>query len=195
MKAATEKLKKMDWPSGVTSAQQASRVVYQGNGFERINGALRETNRRKRTSRMGSGMGDQTIKERVADLDGFIGHAHPLPDDLVLYRGVKTEGLKELEAFRKAQAGDVLSDKAFGSWSGKRSIALEFGEQEGVVFRMQARAGEKVAYFGTVEEEFLLARNTSYRVVSVEEGVTTLKTTKRARELKHTVVTVERFVE
>ena len=193
MQAKMARLKERDWPPGITPAQHESRVMYQGAGFGPINRALRKAPGEMRDFQMGTKLGKVPISEHVENLDGLLTHALELPEDLTLYRGIKTKGVEELAAYKNAQAGDVLSDKAFGSWTGHRPTALSFGETEGMTLRMQAQAGEKIMYLGTFEEEVLLGRNASYRVVSVEENVTMLKSTNR--ELKRTVVTVEQVKE
>lgn len=102
--------------------------------------------------------------------------ASTLTDDLVLWRGV--DG-KDLPADLFTTKGYMFTDNAFSSATLDRHVgenfALDFGltgDTDPVVFRIRAPRGTRAAVLGTTgEAEVLVDRATTYRVVSVEEGV------------------------
>jgi len=125
------------------------------------------------------------MQTRVVSLDAAIAGSS-IPEDLIAYRGLSASA-------DRFKVGTVYRDNGFGSWTGERSTGAAYAARAGVpeqtLMRMQMRKGERALYIGdfggAFEQEILLPRGSTYRVLSVEEGVPINKLTK-AR-----VVTVE----
>ena len=123
---------------------------------------------------------DQLAYE-IAGLDGAIESAPPLKSDITVYRGIKGNGLDFFEGLKK---GDVYTDKGFVSTTLDTDVATKFAVQgnmyQGVILRMKLPAGTKGLYPTSVtgltslssrEAEFLLPRDTSFKVINNEGKV------------------------
>jgi hypothetical protein len=108
-------------------------------------------------------------------LDEFIKKAPPLSKDTILLRGVSGDFAKTL-----AVEGLVFKEKGFTSTTGSLSTAKGFSEGDtgkGAVIRILARAGTQgIATQGvnnravSNEQEFILPRNSQFRVVKVSDS-------------------------
>jgi hypothetical protein len=118
----------------------------------------------------------EQVKYLIAGLDAAIDSAPPLLKDTVVYRGVKGNGL---DFFESLKPGNVYTDKGFSSTSLDSSIATKFATSgsmyQGIVLRMKLPAGTKGLYPTSVtgltslssrESEFLLPRNSSFKVLN-----------------------------
>ena len=106
---------------------------------------------------------------RVDKLDALINH--PISEDTVVYRGMKTSEIGDV------QAGDIYCDKGFCSTSLTRGGGLSFTSWspnrvlcEIVVPKDTQTAVTKKPSEHSGEAEVLLGRNTRFNVVSVEKG-------------------------
>lgn len=175
-----------DEAPGVTKAQRTAVGGYTGPGYSRINKALRTRTAAKRAELMAETAGRETIAWYVENVDAAIASSPGISEELTLYRGVRTRGAA---AFKNAQVGDEITDRAFSSWSGRRESAVYFSEQGDTVLRMRLPAGTKGLYIGATEQEILLRRNMKYRIVDVERDVLTFE--HHSTQYRHTVLTVE----
>jgi hypothetical protein len=122
---------------------------------------------------------DDGYKSTIDLLDKAIDTAPALSEELVAYRGVKGNGLK---FFENLKVGDTYQDKAYTSTTIDSGVAQQFGKvdgyYDGLVFRMKLPAGTKGIFpagyhepmYGwtpsTTEAEFLLPRDSKFRVVA-----------------------------
>ncbi len=164
--------------------------TYGGAGYGPINSALRNPDPEQRSMARRSRLGSSTLGEHVDAIDEAIRNTAPLAEDLTLYRGVKTKG-RSIEALKNMRVGKEFTDYGYSSWSGERSTATTFSEQNGVTMRMRAPAGSKALYVSSVEEELLFKRGAKYRVVDVEKKVPMYQSSPGGFMYTQTVVTVE----
>jgi hypothetical protein len=148
-----------DYTANLPAAQGIALGNYTGIGYRVINEYLR------------SGLGsEETLsytKEHVAALDKAIEGAPPLKESLAVYRGMGGPLAKAVAA------GDEFVDNGFTSTSLSSSKAADFAFTPGeVVARIIVPAGYKGLGTGAgTENEFILARGTKFRVLSVQEDV------------------------
>jgi len=120
------------------------------------------------------------VIDMTDDLDELIKANVRTEDNLLLFRGVKDDGLDEWEF---ADVGDIVTEAGFSSTSFDRAIAQRFARKDGIVLEIEAprgtkgimpqafRTGDKDALLGgdaSNELEYLLQRNTQYQIVSRE---------------------------
>jgi len=129
-------------------------IAYQewcGSGHRRISSYLRH------------GTDPEVNKHLPVYLDAYIDTSPPLPDGLVLYRGIgdKTAG----NMICNMTVGDIICDKSYMSFSYEFNVAKEFSEQalhvangKRVIMRMVTKAGDKGAMGVKGEHEIILPR-------------------------------------
>ena len=99
------------------------------------------------------------LKAMVDDIDTLI--LNNVSTKREVFRGMHVGG-------KVFKVGDVLSDPAFGSASTDIDVAKRFASSRGVVLKIQNAEG---LWIGGTESELLLARKTSFEVVSVDSSV------------------------
>jgi len=138
---------------------------YQGSGFTSINGFLRSGN----ISSQPLG----TVIDEIDKIDKLMEKAPKLPKDAVFYRMVPED---IVEAIRAYEVGDLVTDAAFTSTSSEDDIPSDY-------FRLEIYApagttgiyvqgylnGEDILEFSE-EQEFLIDRNTTFRVVAKSQS-------------------------
>ena len=153
--------------AGPSEAQYAALDNYVGDGYYSINNYLR-TNTVEGFDRL-------AIANRVSILDSLMS---PAETDKTIYRGVYpgelAEKLKDLEP------GDRFSDKGFISTSESKSFAEQWSTSSvsgaGVLMTIDAPAGtmnikiDDVVSGVNSEQEVILARETTFEVMSNENG-------------------------
>jgi hypothetical protein len=134
-------------------------------GYE-INEALRDPQ-----------ISDDGYKSTIDLLDKAMETAPALSEELIAYRGVNGDGSK---FFQNLKVGDTWEDKGYTSTTIDAGVAQQFGHTsiDGLVFRMKLPAGTKGIFpsgyhepaYGwtpsTTEAEFLLPRDSKFRVVA-----------------------------
>lgn len=131
----------------LTAAEDKAVDSYKAYGYKNINGNLRAGREGGKTVQLL----DSAVQK------GSLGR------DTVLYRSMHLPEGKGV--------GDTFSDAAFVSTSLKRNVSERFmGKASGanrVLLRIRAKAGQRGGYFpGQDEAEFVLPRNTRFRLVS-----------------------------
>lgn len=120
---------------------------------------------------------DDGYMQTVQKLDDAISAIEPISQELITYRGVKGNGL---DFFEKLKTGDTYTDKGFTSTTIDPHIAKQFGGvsgyYEGIVFKYKLPAGTQGIFPGaftdkstgqdTSEAEFLLPRNSKFKIVA-----------------------------
>jgi len=118
-------------------------------------------------------------KSTIDLLDKAIETAPPLSEEVVVYRGVKGNGL---DFFDRKKVGDTWEDKGYTSTTIDAGVAQQFGGvqpyYDGLVFRMKLPAGTKGIFpagyheplYGykadTSEAEFLMPRGSKFKIVA-----------------------------
>lgn len=114
---------------------------------------------------------DEDSKKLVAEIDSAIDKSLPLDENTILYRGMRGEGISDFKV------GDVLTDKAYMSTTIHKEFADRWANNltSGYIIKIEAQAGQKglITNFYTAdttfadEYEFLLPRNTSIQITSI----------------------------
>ena len=120
----------------------------------------------------------------IKDLSAVISRAPALENDMLAYRGIW--GQKQTQFFTSLKPGDTFTDKGFVSTSLNQTVAKDFARYEkangGVlmeivnpagtegVFPLATRVEINETYAHAISEnEWLLPKDTTFRVVSVED--------------------------
>lgn len=90
-----------------------------------------------------------------------------LPESMPVYRGV--DSTRVFGQMSKARPGDVVTDWGFGSFTGNRRVASDFGASNsgGVLFELIAPKGTRSAYVESItnargEQELIMPRGTTF---------------------------------
>lgn len=146
--------------------------LYESSRGDDINEALRDPQ-----------ISEDGYKSTIDSLDKAMSIAPPLSEELIVYRGVKGEGLN---FFTSKQVGDVYEDKGYTSTSIAPDVAQQFAQKfgyadpknDGLVFRMRIPAGSKGIFpsgyhepmYGwkpdSTEAEFLMPRGSKFKIVA-----------------------------
>ena len=146
--------------------------TYESSWGDNLNEALRDPQ-----------ISEDGYKSTIDSLDKAMSIAPPLSEELIVYRGVKGEGLN---FFTSKQVGDVYEDKGYTSTSIDAGVAGNFAQKfgyadpknDGLVFRMRIPAGSKGIFpsgyheslYGiipdTSEAEFLMPRGSKFKIVA-----------------------------
>ena len=115
---------------------------------------------------------DEDSKKLVLEIDSAIDDSLPLDENTILYRGMRGQGISDFEV------GDVLTDKAYMSTTVHKEFADGWANNltSGYIIKIEAQAGQKglITNFYTAdtmltdEYEFLLPRNTSIEITSMD---------------------------
>jgi hypothetical protein len=142
----------------ITAAQRAAVEAYTGNGYGAINRHLRS--------------GEDPASGHIAHLDALI-DAHRLEHRLIVYRGVDGNFIELLEDLA---AGVEITDHAFLSTSKSADVAMRYVDDDngGLLLRISVPAGSKGVDLTPYshlpdEEEFLLPRGSTMRLVAFDE--------------------------
>jgi hypothetical protein len=147
--------RRVDFSKQLSKDEVGASLFYTGSGYKTLNGALR------------AGQIDEDHNadlRKVRDsLDSAIAK-HTVPEDTYVSRGVSGE---YAEAFlRKAKAGAVFEDSGYTSTSATKPF---FGD---IKMRIKLPKGAKAAPVPSSivdENEYLLPRNSRFRVVSIQD--------------------------
>lgn len=148
---------------------------YQNDGYIAVNNGLRSN----------ATMLDPELQRNIDRIDHVIDVAPPLAKDTMLYRGFRGgSGVENL------QVGSVLTDSAFTSTTARKDFAQKWAgdDKDGYVMSIQAPAGTKGvipkfasnslyqdgSYFD-YEAEFLMPRNTSMEITSINHTTKTIE--------------------
>jgi hypothetical protein len=148
---------------------------YQNDGYIAVNNGLRSN----------ATMLDPELQRNIDRIDHVIDVAPPLAKDTMLYRGFRGgSGVENL------QVGSVLTDSAFTSTTADKGFAERWAKDgdKGYVMSIQAPAGTKGvipkfasnslyqtgSYFD-YEAEFLMPRNTSMEIISINNTTRTIE--------------------
>jgi hypothetical protein len=154
----------------IPEAEEAVINYTNGSGwYSDINGSLRDPDWPIRASELAQ------RDEYVRQLDNLMAQAPPLDRATITYRGVKNDEFAS--TLRTLRPGDSFTDAGYVSTDIDRQIAINFARADGVVLEIINPAGTRgvvpLAYRVEVAErhmigemEWLLPRNTTFRVVS-----------------------------
>jgi len=138
---------------------QNATSIYQGGGYQEINGYLRGKSKSARAK-----------KDALAMQKAFNASAVALPSDSVVYRGVTLDNPLEV--------GQVFTDKGFMSTSTKQSIGKRFtkmvssgrASKPKVFMKIIVPKGTKVLSSNPKEHEIILNSKSKFKVVSAKNG-------------------------
>lgn len=151
------KLDYRPWVNNLSKEEVAGIRRYSTEGFKRINPKLR------------SGAPQTALDQKAIEAcDSALARAE-VQESFVAYRGLKaTKGFDP-----RSLIGKTFKDAGFGSVTMKSSLAKSFSksEEDAVLIEVHIPKGTKGGYIPSVskhplEEEFLLPRDTTYRVVA-----------------------------
>jgi hypothetical protein len=122
----------------------------------------------------------QKVTKITKDIDALIKNAPVLDTPITTFRGISEKEI--VDNLLELKVGDVFTDKAFVSTSLNPKIGTRFARDKGVVLEItnpvgtkgifpigyRAEVGEKLAIGPGAESEWLLPRNTKFRVTGVE---------------------------
>jgi len=117
-------------------------------------------------------------------VDTFEKVSVPIPDDLVLFRGLRISPA----SLKSYEVGDVLQDDGFQSTTYAKRVAAQFNNPRSInddwtaaVFVVNVKSGTKVMDMGALvdkldlasddEDEVLLRNGTKYKVTNIEYNV------------------------
>jgi len=145
---------------------------YQGDAYNYVNAELRS----------GKGLTNEEDIDITANLDSLIEKAEPLDMELVAFRGVKDPSF-----LASLEEGDSFVDPAFSSTSLTHGIALSFAgyeappENQGILLQIDLPPGTRGLFPNSAlkgknnpfagENEFILPRNTKYKLISKQGKV------------------------
>lgn len=101
-------------------------------------------------------------KEDIKRLDK-LSKLFALENDKVFFRGASSKFSKNL------QIGDTFTDKGFGSVSSSNKVAFRY--TRGTFYSIQAKKGQNFVPGNSGEYEYILPRNTTYRVIGKKKTV------------------------
>jgi len=120
------------------------------------------------------------VNKIVADLDSLISNAPVLEKPIITFRGLSSDRFSEeyLNGLSKLKPGDTFVEKSFSSTDLKETIGARFARDKGIVLEITNPAGTKGVFpigfrtkvtekFAKGESEWLLPRNTRFRVTEV----------------------------
>jgi hypothetical protein len=162
--------------SDTNYAQRQSLDIYQNGGYKILNDGLRKGNL------------EPTYQSTVKDIDDVIELSAPLSQDTMLYRGIRSSPARNFD-INNLQEGSILTDKAFTSTSASKEFASNWkDESTSYLMSIEAPAGTKgtIPAFGVnklyqtgagldYEAEFLLPRNTSMEITSINHTAKTIE--------------------
>lgn len=91
-----------------------------------------------------------------------------LTEPRTVYRGVRQH-----PSLKKLRAGSVLTEKAYVSTTSNPQITSIFTDKDApVVFKIETNRCLPISYYSRIEEEFLLPRETKFKVTRVEKHIT-----------------------
>lgn len=145
---------------------------YTGQGFKQVNGHL-----------VGNTPANEQTKATIAGLDDLF-HSARLPAPATVYRGAASLAVKNIleQAGGKLRKGQILNLKGFTSSSADKGIAEEFARQSraAILIEMRLPKGAQAvdisehSDLGPREKETLIARNSSFKVLSYSDKTKTL---------------------
>ena len=155
-----------DWVRELTEPERDALALYKGEGYRKVNGALR-----------GAVEMTEQVETTVEDLDVAIARM-ALPESVVVWRAI---ALPQLAQAPDDLVGDVIEEAAYVSTSLLRTVAVDFLQScveagDGVLERITLAGGAHVAIpvhaaapdliHELDEAELLLARGTRLRVTA-----------------------------
>jgi phage-related protein (TIGR01555 family) len=150
-----------------TTAEKTSIGVYSGAGYSSINGHLR-----------GKNPATALMRQNISNIDNVLARSR-IPEDTVVYRGIKPPFSKEILA---AKVGSTIDDPGYVSTSLKGDTSKKFATPEGVVLKMLLPKGNSAyvmngrgASHYPKEHEVLLPRGSRFRVKSLVGNVMTVE--------------------
>lgn len=158
---------------------------YTGYQYFDINNTLRNPEKPFRATGLSS---KAEAMEKARSIDKAINDSPALKEDATMYRGVNlalmgtnkqflgvdfTQSDDSIESQMKSLVGTKFTDKGIVSVSASKEVSEGFSGAGALVFEMKVPAGKKALYVSGIGEredemEFLLPRNTKFRVVSVD---------------------------
>lgn len=156
-------------PKLEASASEMSAATDYATEFQSINGALRGDEGKSLDDALI--LSERPVSEAVADLDATIARS-VIPEDVLLYRGVRPRDGFDA---RTLKPGDVIQEPAYTSTSLSEMDAARFQGNHGVIFEIEAPAGQQGLFINPLigevvgESEILLPRGLSFRVLSMSE--------------------------
>lgn len=154
---------------------------YQQSGYIAVNDSLR----------LGTETSNEALKANIDRIDHVIDVAPPLAKDTMLYRGIRSG--TGVDVVKDLQVGSIMTDKAFTSTSADKGFAERWAQDRDMlgknyVMEIQAPAGTKgvIPKFASnslytvgagfdYEAEFLLPRNTSMEITSINHETRTIE--------------------
>lgn len=110
----------------------------------------------------------ESIHARIQTLDNILRKYSQSVEGETLWRGVK--GFDHELA--NLQIGSVFTNRSYTSTSTNPEIAVSFSKKEApILFRIKAKEGYRVGGQFVSEQEVLLKRDSSFRVVDIQENV------------------------
>lgn len=91
-----------------------------------------------------------------------------LTEPRIVYRGVRLH-----PSLKKLHVGSVLTEKAYVSTTANPQITSIFTDKDApIVFKIETNRCLPISYYSRIEEEFLLPRESKFKVTKVEKHVT-----------------------
>ena len=174
-KTEYQKLFDKEWEGRLDEKEVDAIEHYTTGGYYDISSYLRRGNKRPMYSSL------EELESSIEEIDEALERSS-IPQDVVVYRGTRTTHFQDVEV------GDVIVDRSFVSTTTDRGLAEEVyvGGKKSMLVEIKVPKGSKgaavgsVSMFGSNEREVLLARDTAFRVDSInftEEGVSTMTVT------------------
>ncbi len=154
------------WAKKITPQQLRAIKYYTGDGYEAMNQALRNANKKI------NGKIQAKIKAANGGLRQF-----KLASPLTVFRGTSIEGVKHSLDTQGIEVGSQYLDPAYSSTTLKKATAIQFSKH--VILKINIPEGYHGAYVDPIsknkgEKEYLLDAGTRMIVTRLQKGYTTL---------------------
>lgn len=149
---------------------------YAGANYIEINRFLR-----KKGGLYGTSINKEEVKKTIKELTNAVAKGR-LGKDVVLHRGVNTQGLEAIEkligtsAYSTSAIGKAFTDKGFVSTSTDPSVPARFGKHKFIIHGKEGRAALSLNDVGLGgggigdENEILLQHGSKFRIIGHQEG-------------------------
>lgn len=166
----------------MTSEEKNEIEYYSDEGYKNINSFLRNKKKFIKKNYQYTSEEIQEIEEKIKIIDEFI-NKNPLKKNIELYQNIKlyrrTNNHEILNAIKnkKLKPGYEFIEKAYSSSSKSEKQSLKVSHDDNVfmIFVINAKKGQKavdisdISKYGKEESEFLIARNTTFKISKIEK--------------------------
>lgn len=153
----------------LAASERSAIGSYTGSGYDAINSQLRAS----------GGIGSANTEEKIARMDEAFRKLEGVHEDVLIWRGISSYKGSVTEKYKQAEVGSVIRDNGFVSSTTRKHRAESWGSG-GVVLKIRwpkgakglwvSSEGDPLSSQGSGEEELILPRGVSFKVLRREAG-------------------------